>query len=313
MVLKGIYKIDKEMAKGRKNLRRLVKEEAHDFHNRDAAIVYIDSKYYEDTTHMQCIMQFYNDIGEETFVQDSVHRPQNEQFLEISEKFGPVVLAHKVDAEDLIYLIIEYKDGQMFDFDGMDKSIKDDFEKHYGFEVADEMNHINSSEVDNKYNADEKQKQMMERDKEMQGTYTNLEEFMRQHGFEKPTGEYGEDDIFVKGAYMVSQYDVGKLMLNEFGKEQKIIDAKEIDKETNGSNEMFDFVLTLDNVKLDRGLNDVDVSFTNKAGQQIDLYLYHEDLDIDKVDGKNFKGSNDLLRENTCSLELLKQIDSYQF
>lgn len=112
---------------------------------------------------------------------------------------------------------------------------------------------------------------------------------------------------------MVSQYDVGKLMLNEFGKEQKIIDAKKIDEETNGSNEMFDFILTLSNIKLDRGLNDIDVSFTNKAGQEVDLYLYHSDLDIDKIDGQDFNGNDDLSRENTCSLELLKQIDNYQF
>ncbi len=152
------------------------------------------------------------------------------------------------------------------------------------------MSHVNDPEIDNMYDEEENSEKMYQREKELQeDNKDNLLNFMKEHGFSVPTGEYGERDIFVKDQYMVSQYDINYLYLNEFGKPAKKIKVKDLDAETpKKSNPLYEYLLSI-NAKLDRGLNDCTVSFKNKYGQDVEIYLYHEDLDISNIDDKDYR------------------------
>ena len=149
---------------------------------------------------------------------------------------------------------------------------------------------LSPDEIDNMYDEEENSEKMYQREKELQeDNKDNLLNFMKEHGFSVPTGEYGEKDIFVKDQYMVSQYDINYLYLNEFGKPAKKIKAKDLDAETpKKSNPLYEYLLSI-NAKLDRGLNDCTVSFKNKYGQDVEIYLYHEDLDISNIDDKDYR------------------------
>ena len=107
-------------------LKRLIKIAEHDFDNRDFAIVYINGKFYEDYTHMQCITQFLKENDITILQTDFIHRPQNDQFLELSKEYGQIVLAHMVKAENAVYIIVGYDSGEMFSFDLMDQFIIED-------------------------------------------------------------------------------------------------------------------------------------------------------------------------------------------
>ena len=271
-------------------LKRLIKIAEHDYNNRDLAVVYINGKFYEDYTHMQCITQFLKENDITILQTDFIHRPQNDQFLELSKEYGPIVLGHIVNAENAIYIIVGYNNGEMFGFDSLDQSIIDEFKNKYNCKILDEMSHVNDPEIDNMYDEEENSEKMYQREKELQeDNKDNLLNFMKEHGFSVPTGEYGEGDIFVKDQYMVSQYDINYLYLNEFGKPAKKIKAKDLDAETpKKSNPLYEYLLSI-NAKLDRGLNDCTVSFKNKYGQDVEIYLYHEDLDISDIDNKDYK------------------------
>ena len=137
-------------------LKRLIKIAEHDYNNRDFAVVYINGKFYEDYTHMQCMTQFLKENDMTILQTDFIHRPQNDQFLELSKEYGPIVLGHIVNAENAIYIIVGYNNGEMFGFDSLDQSIIDEFKNKYNCKIFDEMSHVNDPEIDNMY--DEKEK-----------------------------------------------------------------------------------------------------------------------------------------------------------
>ena len=44
-------------------MKKLLKKAAHDFNNRDMAILYIEGEIYEDATHAICLQKYLNDTG----------------------------------------------------------------------------------------------------------------------------------------------------------------------------------------------------------------------------------------------------------
>lgn len=93
-------------------MKRLVKKAAHDWHNRDTAIVVFGDKIYEDLTHGVCLQRYLDDEGEDKEIYLG-NRPQVEQFQEVSKKDNgqDVILAHRVDNSNSIYYIYGYSNG----------------------------------------------------------------------------------------------------------------------------------------------------------------------------------------------------------
>ena len=94
-------------------MKKLLKKAAHDFNNRDMAIVYIDGEVYEDSTHAICLQKYLNDTGQGN-IKNFKDRPEVEIFSEISKEHGgqDVILAHRVDNADSIYYIYGLDDGK---------------------------------------------------------------------------------------------------------------------------------------------------------------------------------------------------------
>ena len=94
-------------------MKKLLKKAAHDFNNRDMAIVYIDGEVYEDSTHAICLQKYLNDTGQGN-IKNFKDRPEVEIFSEISKEHGgqDVILAHRVDNAGSIYYIYGLDDGK---------------------------------------------------------------------------------------------------------------------------------------------------------------------------------------------------------
>ena len=94
-------------------MKKLLKKAAHDFNNRDMAIVYIDGEVYEDATHAICLQKYLNDTGQDN-IKNFKDRPEVEIFSEISKEHGgqDVILAHRVDNAGSIYYIYGLDNGK---------------------------------------------------------------------------------------------------------------------------------------------------------------------------------------------------------
>ncbi len=123
-------------------LKRLLKKADHDVINRDAAIVYAGGKFYIGGTHSLCLKQIKDDNPEiETVLTSYQYRPDIEQFKEISEYVGVVILAHLAKKENSTFIDFGIINGEYLMFDDIpDKYIKE-FENEFKMEVKDEMKH----------------------------------------------------------------------------------------------------------------------------------------------------------------------------
>ena len=122
-------------------MKRLIKKAAHDTHNRDAAILYIDGQFYEDVTHAAAFQQYLKDIGDSNLKSVKV-RPDFNDFEEYSkENDVDIILAHLVEKEDAVFLIYGFEDGIPVQFDSISNDLKSKFENKYNLPVEDEMNH----------------------------------------------------------------------------------------------------------------------------------------------------------------------------
>ena len=121
-------------------MKRLFKKAAHDWNNRDMAIVYVDGEVYEDATHAICLQRYFTDHGEDFKVYLG-SRPQFEIFKDLSKDNNgqDVILAHRVDNVDSIYFIYGLNDGRQLS----DSEIKSDLEKIYpDRKIYSDMEHI---------------------------------------------------------------------------------------------------------------------------------------------------------------------------
>lgn len=122
-------------------MKRLIRKAEHDIYNRDAAILYIDGKFYEDVTHAAAFQQYLKDNGVKNLKSVKM-RPDFEYFEEYSQENGvDIVLGHLVAKEDAVYLIYGFEDGIPVEFNSISNNIKSKFEDKYNLPVKDDMEH----------------------------------------------------------------------------------------------------------------------------------------------------------------------------
>ena len=117
---------------------------AHDVVNRDAAIMYIDGKFYEDVTHAAAFQQYLKDIDYKNLKSVKM-RPDFNDFEKFSQENNvDIILGHLVKKEDAIYIIYGFEDGIPVEFNSISQDIKNKFESEYNLPVEDESVHEDS-------------------------------------------------------------------------------------------------------------------------------------------------------------------------
>ena len=117
---------------------------AHDVVNRDAAIMYIDGKFYEDVTHAAAFQQYLKDIDYKNLKSVKM-RPDFNDFEKFSQENNvDIILGHLVKKEDAVYIIYGFEDGIPVEFNSISQDIKNKFESEYNLPVEDESVHKDS-------------------------------------------------------------------------------------------------------------------------------------------------------------------------
>ena len=117
---------------------------AHDVVNRDAAIMYIDGKFYEDVTHAAAFQQYLKDIDYKNLKSVKI-RPDFNDFEKFSQENNvDIILGHLVKKEDAVYIIYGFEDGIPVEFNSISQDIKNKFESEYNLPVEDESVHEDS-------------------------------------------------------------------------------------------------------------------------------------------------------------------------
>ena len=117
---------------------------AHDVVNRDAAIMYIDGKFYEDVTHAAAFQQYLKDIDYKNLKSVKM-RPDFNDFEKFSQENNvDIILGHWVKKEDAVYIIYGFEDGIPVEFNSISQDIKNKFENEYNLPVEDESVHEDS-------------------------------------------------------------------------------------------------------------------------------------------------------------------------
>ena len=117
---------------------------AHDVVNRDAAIMYIDGKFYEDVTHAAAFQQYLKDIDYKNLKSVKM-RPDFNDFEKFSQENNvDIILGHIVKKEDAVYIIYGFEDGIPVEFNSISQDIKNKFESEYNLPVEDESVHEDS-------------------------------------------------------------------------------------------------------------------------------------------------------------------------
>ena len=117
---------------------------AHDAVNRDAAIMYIDGKFYEDVTHAAAFQQYLKDIDYKNLKSVKM-RPDFNEFEKFSQENNvDIILGHLVKKEDAVYIIYGFEDGIPVEFNSISQDIKNKFESEYNLPVEDESVHEDS-------------------------------------------------------------------------------------------------------------------------------------------------------------------------
>ena len=117
---------------------------AHDVVNRDAAIMYIDGKFYEDVTHAAAFQQYLKDIDYKNLKSVKM-RPDFNDFEKFSQENNvDIILGHLVKEEDAVYIMYGFEDGIPVEFNSISQDIKNKFESEYNLPVEDESVHEDS-------------------------------------------------------------------------------------------------------------------------------------------------------------------------
>ena len=117
---------------------------AHDVVNRDAAVIYIDGKFYEDVTHAAAFQQYLKDIDYKNLKSVKM-RPDFNDFEKFSQENNvDIILGHLVKKEDAVYIIYGFEDGIPVEFNSISQDIKNKFESEYNLPVEDESVHEDS-------------------------------------------------------------------------------------------------------------------------------------------------------------------------
>ena len=168
-------------------MKRLKKIADHDVDSRDAALVIVGDKVYENVTHALCLNDIYKELGQKIYV-DLQYRPDIEQFQIISEKKDTsVILAHKVDNYDSVYYFYGYDDGKEMSDSEIESKLQKVFPK---YNIKNDLEHELTPEEANSYDYNEKIDNMnkaIDKEKEEQGT---INDALKEIGFETYDDEY---------------------------------------------------------------------------------------------------------------------------
>ena len=168
-------------------MKRLKKIADHDVDSRDAALVIVGDKVYENLTHALCLNDIYKELGEKLYI-DLQYRPDIEQFQIISDKKDTsVILAHKVDNYDSVYYFYGYDDGKEMSDSEIESKLQKVFPK---YNIKNDLEHELTPEEANSYDYEEKIRDMnkaIDKEKEEQGTITDA---LKEIGFETYDDEY---------------------------------------------------------------------------------------------------------------------------
>ena len=119
-------------------MKRLKKIADHDVDSRDAALVIVGDKVYENVTHALCLNDIYKELGEKLYI-DLQYRPDIEQFQIISDKKDTsVILAHKVDNYDSVYYFYGYNDGNEMSDSEIESKLQKVFPK---YDIKNDLEH----------------------------------------------------------------------------------------------------------------------------------------------------------------------------
>ena len=165
-----------------------------DVQNRDVAIVYINGIFYEDVTHAMCLKQFIDETGFDEDVNSLQFRPTHDVFLDISKQVGPVVLGHRVDAGNAIFLFCGYINEEVVEFNGITSDIIDNFKNHYNMEVLDELQYDGS--LNDQYNEEEQWNKAHEKMDEASGLIELKNILINDYDFQKSDQSSSIDRYF---------------------------------------------------------------------------------------------------------------------
>ena len=162
-------------------MKRLKKIADHDADSRDAALVIVGDKVYENATHALCLNDIYKELGEKLYI-DLQYRPDIEQFQIISDKKDTsVILAHKVDNYDSIYYFYGYNDGNEMSDSEIESKLQKVFPK---YNIKNDLEHELTPEEANSYDYEEKIKDMCKAiDKEIEENGT-VDDALEEVGFQ---------------------------------------------------------------------------------------------------------------------------------
>lgn len=183
-------------------MKRLIRKAEHDIVNRDLALLLINGKIYEDTTHAACLQDFFKENGlENEYPSDFLTRPDFEQFEELSTEYKEIVLAHLVKNEDGVFILYGFINGSLVEYEGIPENIKQMFADQYNLTVYNDLEHENNSE--NTYNEEENFKNARNRAQQLSGG-EEIEGELKNLGFEMINGFYsnGYINLIVDGKYI---------------------------------------------------------------------------------------------------------------
>ena len=175
-------------------MKRLVKISEHDIPNRDFAFLYINGKFYEDSTHSMCLRQYYKEMKSNKKLESYQYRPDIEQFIEISKNDGPVILGHHAKKHDGVFIIYGCIDGNPKEFDDIPKQYIDEISNHYSLPCYDDKKH-EKTEENNHYDYEENNEKF----------YKNVEKAISEDSFDYLINSgfsYNEEENFFTNGYV---------------------------------------------------------------------------------------------------------------
>lgn len=217
-----------------------------DVQNRDVAIVYINGIFYEDATHAMCLKQFIDETGFDEDVNSLQFRPTHDVFLDISKQVGPVVLGHRVDAGNAIFLFCGYINEEVVEFNGITSDIIDNFKNHYNMEVLDELQYDGS--LNDQYDEEEQWNKAHEKMDEASGLIELKNILINDYDFQK-SDQSSSIDRYFNGYIDIMFGDSGagtKNMVSILGGGTQLLNnEKTLDAVQNADSEMYETLVNM--------------------------------------------------------------------
>ena len=289
-------------------IKRLLKKADHDVYNRDSAIVYAGGKFYTGGTHNICLKKIKDDNPEiKTVLQSFQYRADFEQFQEISNHVGTVIIAHLAKKEDGVFIDFGIIDGDFKYYDDIPDKYKKEFEDEFGMKTYDEMKHdvdIYRNPELNPYHNDKSQiNDTVRKELDQLNDPTKAEEYLKQSGFED------------KGLCWLNEEETIAVYLDGAIAEIYVIGEDEVECQIDKVDEALENIKTtaLDKFKQHNPKNlechyysyDFELSFENNKGVDIDIKMRDGSTDY------KIMNNSDLVRQIPYDNFSIETIDEY--